>query len=935
MSLVKKSVTSLDTPESEKKLVTLVIDGQEVRVEEKSSVYNAVKSLGIILPAMCYHYSFSPFGSCGLCLIEVEGKKNNVRACTARAEDGMVIRTDTEKMEEARKKAVEKHLKTHPLDCPVCDKDGQCELQDMAYDLGVYDIKKGKRKEIPEDTRSIVLDFNMERCILCGQCINVCKEVQLVDALCFYKKDKKTHVGAHDQGPLFCEFCGDCLAVCPVGAIVSKFSKYTFKPWQLKKTRTTCSFCSDGCALTLETNERKVMVVTSDLSYTSKLGLDVGPGDGHGGICVRGRFGFQYIQSDDRLSRPLTKVEGEHLEIPWIKALQGIGARLKKIRDEYGGAAIAGLIGGRCTNESVYLFQRLMRTVLQTNNIDTAARYGHMNAVLAMHKALGVGSAATTYEQVATADVILMVGSNLTETNPIAALRVKKSMSEFGGKLIVADTWQTKIHRLATHPLELHPGSESYFIYGLVKAVALKGLVHPAFLNRYPATVTALREATSGLSEAAVASATGIAWEKIVEAAELLAASKRGTIIWGEGIVSQADGHRNVQRLIDLALITGLFDKPGAGVLSVCEENNEQGAVDMGGVPEFLPGQQPYASEAARQRFSAAWKAPLPAAEGSRAGLTLPGMLEAARRGALKALYIVGENPLGSLPAAMRAREALEKIDLVICQDPFMTETGRVADYVLPAAVFAENEGTYTNMAGVVNRVAEAFDPRGEARPDWKIFSELSKWLDNPLLYRGPDDIRNEAAALVPNYFRNKETVIRYDAYAADGCAAEAAERYALSAPEAAPGSEGGSGRTFLLSREQILYHSGKLSTRDADLTAIYNKHNLAIGEADAAALGVKSGDRVKMTTAQGAVEVTVEVTPDLKNGLVQFPIHFDDPPVKDLFPQSIDPETEVVYCKRTEVSLASMTPVTLEMIPPETTGGDAPQNGEVGTDGG
>ncbi|MBN4054468.1 molybdopterin-dependent oxidoreductase [Nitrospira defluvii] len=918
MSTVKKSTTSIDIPDSEKEMVTLTVDGVETLVEKDSSVYTAIKDMDIVLPAMCYHYSFSPFGSCGLCLVEVEGKKNKVRACTARAEDGMIIRTDTEAMVEARAKAVEKHLVTHPLDCPVCDKDGQCELQDMAYDLGVYDIKKGKRKQIPEDTGSIGLDFNMERCILCGQCINVCKEVQLVDALCFYKKDKKTHVGPHDKGDLFCEFCGDCLAVCPVGAIVSKFSKYTFKPWQLKKTQTTCSFCSDGCQITLETNERTITVVTSELSYTNKLGYDVGPGDSHGGICVRGRFGFQYVQSDKRLNKPLTKVEGEHIEIPWFQALAQIGRRLKEIKTQYGGRAIAGLISGRCTNEAVYLFQRLMRSVLGSNNIDSAARYGHMNSVLAMQHALGIGVSTTNYEQLALSDVILMVGTNLSETNPIATLRIKKAMSEFGGKMIVAETWKTKLIDLATHPLQIHLGSEKIFIQGLVKAIVGEGLCHASFSEKYPAVFKALQNALASHSKEAIAAQCGLPWEKIVEAATLLAESKRGSLVWGASIVSEAGAYDNVLGLIDLALVSGLFEKEGAGVLSVCEENNEQGAVDMGGVPEFLPGQAAYNSESERQRFENAWHASLPGADEPGNGLTLPEMIEAAHRGEIKALYVVGENPLESLPSSMRVREALEKIDLIIVQDPFMNALGKMADYVLPVATFAEKEGSYTNTAGHVQKVNEAFDPRGDVRPDWKVFADLSKQLDHTLVYRSSEEIKNEISKMVPGYYRGKRPPVRTDRYLTHDYISDVSVRYGVL--EQSTQGEG----SLTLSLKQILYHSGKLTTRDENLMGIYNNRNLQIADADAEALGLESGDVVKLSSDQGSLEIPIEVCSELPKGLVQFPVHFSDPPVKDLLMAEIDPKTHVIYRNSGVVSIESTKPILLDMVStkPEDAGG-------------
>ncbi|MBI3802490.1 MAG: molybdopterin-dependent oxidoreductase [Nitrospirae bacterium] len=890
-----------------KKMLDVTIDGKKISVPEGSLLLDTMRTMGIQIPAMCYHYTFSSFGSCGVCLVEVEGKNNNVRSCTAKITHGMVVKTQTEKIEDARKKAIEKHLVVHPLDCPVCDADGKCELQDMTYDLGVYDIKKGTRKEIPEDTRSPVLDFNMNRCILCGQCINVCKEVQLVDALTFYKKDGKTHVGAHGGVPLQCEFCGDCLAVCPVGAIVSRFSKYAFKPWQLKKTVTTCGYCSDGCTLHLESETQKVVRVTSKLSYLSKFGNDVELGDDHGGTCVRGRFGFQYNQSESRLSRPLMKIEGRWTEVPWIKANALIGKRLMEIKAKHGGQAIAGLITGRCTNEEVYLFQRLMRSVLGTNNIDTAARYGHMNSVTALQQTLGIGYATTTDKAMTLSDVILMVRNDMTETNPVTALRLKEAKSRFEAKLIVADLFQSNMMKLASHPLQVAVHGETAFIQGLVKAVIDKGLAFPAFVEKYPAAYEALRNSMAGLSEETLARESGLAWEKIAEAAELLAQSQRGTLIWGEGIVSRQGGYENVLRLIDLALLTGLFEKEGAGILPICEENNEQGAVDMGAVPEFLPGQRAYASEEERSRFRAAWHSDLP--EG---GATLPEILERAERGEIKALYLVGENPLGTLPVSMRVRQALENVEFIVCQDPFMTESGEMADVVLPAAVAAEKEGTFTDVEGKIRRVAPAFDPRGEARPDWKIFCDLSKVMGHPLQYKGPEDIAQEIAQLVPGYFRNERPAPRPARYTEGSFIAQIADRYR---PTEKP-SEGPF--PFTLDLVQVLYHSGKLSTRDSGLMKIDDKALLHIGTADAEAMGLKSGDTVKIKSSLGQVEVTTEVSESLPKGVLHFPTHFNRPNVKDLFAGAIDPVTRVPYFKEEPVALEKVWKVQLMVMPAE-----------------
>ena len=306
-------------PDVEAATIELSIDGKSVTAKDGVSLYDVISMTGKIIPAMCYHYTFDPFGSCGMCLVMQEGKKAPVRSCTAKAAAGMVVRTEGEDLFLARKKAVEKHLSVHPLDCPVCDADGHCELQDMAFQHGVTNLANAKQKFIPEDTRSPVLDFNMNRCIACAECINVCKDVLMIDALQFMKKGGFNQVVAKGDLALDCEFCGDCLAVCPVGAITNKFSKYLYKPWQMKKTTTTCNYCGDGCQLYLETKDEEVVRVTSPLSWKNKWGDRSDTAKGHGGICVRGRFGFEYLDSKSRLTQPLVRAGGQLVQ----KALAG------------------------------------------------------------------------------------------------------------------------------------------------------------------------------------------------------------------------------------------------------------------------------------------------------------------------------------------------------------------------------------------------------------------------------------------------------------------------------------------------------------------------------------------------------------------------------------------------------------------------------------
>src|SRR5574341_916520 len=332
---------------TEKASVQLTIDDEVVSVPDGTSIYDAIVGMGKTIPSMCYHYTFNPFGSCGVCLVEVEGKKAPVRSCTSPVAAGMIVRVDTKTMFDARKKAVEKHLQTHPLDCPVCDADGHCELQDMSFNFGIVQIGEVKQKGLPEDRRSTVLDFNMNRCILCAQCINICKEVVMADALQFFKKGGFTHVVAKGDKALECEFCGDCLAVCPVGAM-------------------------------------------SLLSWKDKWDDHTATVDGHGGTCVRGRFGFAYINSSDRLKKPLMRKGGRLVDASWFESTAEVSRQLKAIKGQHGPDAIAGLITARCTNEDLYAFQRFMRQAVGTNQVDSSARYGHAVYVAAMERALGV-----------------------------------------------------------------------------------------------------------------------------------------------------------------------------------------------------------------------------------------------------------------------------------------------------------------------------------------------------------------------------------------------------------------------------------------------------------------------------------------------------------------------------------------------------------------
>ena len=886
-------------PEVEATSIELSIDGKTVVAKDGVSLYDVISSTGKIIPAMCYHYTFDPFGSCGMCLVMQEGKKAPVRSCTAKATAGMVIRTEGEDLFLARKKAVEKHLSVHPLDCPVCDADGHCELQDMAFQHGVTNLASAKQKFIPEDTRSLVLDFNMNRCIACAECINVCKDVLMIDALQFMKKGGFNQVVAKGDLPLSCEFCGDCLAVCPVGAITNKYSKYLYKPWQMKKTATTCNYCGDGCQLYLETKDSEVIRVTSPLSWKNKWGDREETAKGHGGLCVRGRFGFEYLDSKTRLTQPLVREGNQLVPKPWLDAMHQVVDRFTEVKQKHGADAIAGLITARCTNEELYLFQKLMRTVFGSNHLDSSARYGHMNFVHASRHALGFGRTPNDWEDLTKAKAILVIGSNITETNPLTAVRIKEAIRVYNAQVVVLDSTVTNIGKLASHPFLITPGTEGWVIDGLVKATIDQDLVDEAVISKHPKAYEALKTALSGLSLEQIATYTGITVDSYREIAAIMAEAPRSIFLCAEGIVRRPDGYQNVLKLIDLAWITGKLGQPGCGVNTVTEEPNEQGAVDMGVAPEFLPGQVRYNDAAARDRFSKAWDTTLPA---PTSGANLIDILKRCKSGQIKALYVIGENPLATLPASVEVRSALERLELLVVQDPFLTDTGRQAHFVLPACTYAEKEGTFTNLEGRVLRVRQGMNPVGESLPDWHIMTALANALGAQWGYESANDIQAEIMKLLPGYYnlgQPRKMAPAPDQYLSNGYATEVRTRYRAAAPMT------DSKRPFALVMGQLLVHSGKMSTEAPGLINIApNTGKLRMNAADMQRLGLQEGTKVRVTSERGSLQLGVQSDVLLAPNTCFFPEHFNEPPVKDLMAVQVDVITGVPSFKQTWVSI-------------------------------
>ncbi|MBI3352349.1 MAG: NADH-quinone oxidoreductase subunit NuoG [Nitrospirae bacterium] len=871
-----------------KKMVSLKINGQDLQVEEGTYLIAAAKKLGIEVPHFCYHPQLDPDANCRMCLVEIEKNPKLQTSCSMPVAEGMVVQTHSPNVIKARNGVIEFILSNHPLDCPICDKGGECHLQDLSHEYSKQGRFTEEKRVFNKEYFGGFIEKEMNRCVSCLRCVRYCDEVMEVKALGSVERGVKSEISTFGRQELDCVFCGGCVQICPVGALTNRFSMYQFRPWELKKTESICQHCADGCQITLETFDNVVMRVTSEW----------GVGRNEGNLCAKGFYGYHYLNHKERLTAPLIKVEKKLVSVLWDEALDLTVQKINEIKSRYGGQAIAGLISARCTNEEAYLFQKWMRLGIGTPHIDSTVRYGHMNTVMAFKEAFGFNRMLNSYEELAQARVILLIGTDMSETNPVSALYVKKAVRKGGAKMIVVDPVKTNMAKLASDHLQARPGSEGMVILGLIKAI-LQVEGNPYAAHSYGRQ---LKEATDPVSFKKIEEITGIRETVYKKAGSLLYQTQPGVIVFGPGVTSAKNGHQNVKNMIDLAWVSGKLDQPGSGLNPLCYENNEQGVVEMGGVPEFLPGLMEVNDPSAQKRYSGLWHGtPV-----FQKGATLPEMIKKINRGEIKMLYIVGENPIDSLPASLNAREAFSKLEFLVCQDLFMNSTMAMADVVFPACSFVEKEGSYTNMEGRAQRIRKALKPAGESLSDWEIFSTVSTRSGFPLVYENVNAIRKEIKKAIPDYYRalpvgpEQRQLIetRKKSYFEETAGLTLKERYQMEEPASA------SPEQWALLIRPVLYHSGKLSRHADGLMKLYPDGSLIMNPADGKKIGVQAGERVRVKSELGQMEVRVKFDPAYPPGLAFYPQHLSDPNLRDLIQCQVDPETDVPYFKLGHVEI-------------------------------
>jgi len=945
--------------------VKLSINGQTVTVPEGTTILEAARKARIHIPTLCYHPDLSNVGACRMCVVEVEGARNLQTACTTPVVEGMVIHTDSEVVRATRRFVLEMLLSDHPNDCMTCEVNGDCELQDLVYDYGVkWPEHTGARHnwEIDPDPNPFVF-IDRNKCILCSRCIRACAEIQNRDVWNFaYRGFRTKLVAGADQFLLDarCESCGQCVAYCPVGALYDKMSIGKGRPNQVQKVRTVCSYCGVGCNLDLNVRDGRIVRVTS---------APDAPVNGMA-LCVKGRYGYDYVHHPDRLTVPLVRARwlegvaekiqsGEwrvfavpgsggnggdgsgtptltpdtFIQTDWDTALDVVARKFAEEKRLHGPGAFGMLASAKCTNEENYLFNKFARQIMGTNTIDHCARLCHSASVAGLAISFGSGAMTNTIADITTqSKCIFIIGSNTTEQHPVIGIKVRRAKRYLGAKLIVADPRRIGIADYADLYIRHRPGTDVALLNGLMHIIIREGWHDQEFIATRTEGFEEFKATVEKYTPQVVSEITGVPVAQLEAAARMLAENRPGAMLYAMGITQHTVGVLNVMSCANLQMLLGNIGKPGSGVNPLRGQSNVQGACDMGGLPNVYPGYQSVTDPAVRQKFEQAWGVPL----SDQIGLTVTEMVDAAGRGDIRCLYIIGEDPMTSEPDLNHVRHALEHTHFLVVQELFMTGAAELADVVLPAASFAEKEGTFTNTERRIQRVRQAIEPPGEARPDAWIITQLAKRMlalgaaspraDAPYAgwdYVGVSDVMREINALTPiyagvTYQRLEEgaqlhwpvpdeqhpgTPILHTSKFTRGLGKFVAVDHMP--PAELPDEE----YPLILTTGRVLYHwhGGAMTRRARNLKAMYPEALVEINPHDARKAGIQNRQLVKLASRRGEIISRALVTERIAPGLIFATFHFPESAANFLTIAALDPVAKIPEYK---VCAVKLTPV-------------------------
>ena len=906
------------------KNIRLSIDGQEVCVPAGATVLEAAQKVGIYVPTLCHDPHLKPYGACRLCIVQIDGLRGLPTSCTTPVQEGMVVVTETEEIQRIRRGIVELAIADHPADCLTCFKSDECELLSVARYLGVenqsIDRLRRPAAAMPLDISNPAFDFDPNKCILCGKCIRVCDEIQGLGAIDFAGRGYHARVSTFAGKPWadsICQTCGECVERCPTGALIPKNLVIP-----QREVKTLCPFCGVGCSIHVGIRGNRIVKARADVESPVS----------QGGLCVKGRFGLDFVNHPERLTHPLIRKEGVPRSIraeevtdisdifrkaTWDEALDLVAQRLKEIRDRDGAGTLGVLSSAKCTNEENYLLQKFARAVLETNNVDHCARLCHASTVVAALAAFGDGAMSNSISDIAQAESILVIGSNTTECHPIIARRIKRNVRENGARLIVADPRATELTQTAELHLNHRPGTDVALLNGLMHEIIAGRWHDEEFIRQRCEDFESFKDSLEPYTPETVESITGVSIEKIRRAAEIFGRASTAVAVYGMGITQHTTGVDNVKSIANLLMLTGNMGREGTGFSPLRGQNNVQGACDMGALPNVYPGYQKVGDPPAQAKFSKAWGVEL----NGNPGLPLTVMVAAADRQELRGMYIMGENPLMSEPDLGHARHALSKLQFLAVQDIFLTETALLADVILPAASFAEKDGTFTNTERRVQLLRKALQPPGTARQDWQIIADIATRLGYSMQYESSAAIMEEIAELTPIY----GGMLHSRLGRADGLQWPCWDDTHAGTPRLhegrftrgkgmfhavtyrPPAEEPSEEYPMVLTTGRVLehFHTGSMSRRSRVLETLEPESHVDISPDDAAQMGVEEGDLLRVSSRRGEILTKVRKDRRVPSGLAFMAFHWREAPANVLTNPAVDPTAKIPEYKVASVKVA------------------------------
>lgn len=896
--------------------INATIDGQEVSVPEGTTLYDAALSIGTEIPKLCHESKLNPVGVCRVCVVEVEGGRVLAPSCCRSVENNMVVKTNSERVKKSQKMLIELLMANHPSPCEKHRKTGDCELEVLAEQMGVVNSRFGHQiHENGLDTSSKVIDVDHNACILCDRCIRACADLQSNDVIGRTQKGSKAKISFDFDLPMgksTCVSCGECVAACPTGALTEKALVGERKE-TAQEVDSICPYCGVGCSITYHVEDSKIVGVTGRESPVN-----------HGRLCVKGRYGYDYAHHKDRLTTPLIRMDGApkdptslanpidaFREATWEEAMEQAASAFTRIKREHGSDALAGFGSAKCSNEDNYLFQKLIRAVFGTNNVDHCTRLCHASSVAALMEQIGSGAVSNVFSDVALADVALVAGSNTEANHPVAATFIKEA-HEAGTKLIVVDPRKVSLARNADYYVGFKPGTDVAFFNGMLHVIFRDGLENKQFIAERTEGFENLRQKVADYPPDRVEKITGVKADLVEEVSRVYASAERALTFWGMGISQHTTGTDNARCLVNLALVTGNIGRPGTGLHPLRGQNNVQGASDVGLIPMVYTDYQSVKDSAIKKKFEKAWGVPL----SDKPGLTVVEIMHQVLENSIKAMYIMGENPLLSDPNTNKVKKALAAMDFLVVQDIFLTQTAWYADIVLPATAFPEKTGTYTNTDRRVQIGQKAINPPGEARTDWEVVAEMARLMNYPMEYESVEEIFEEIRTVTPTM-----AGMTYDRLRATGginwpAPDEGHPGTSVLFVEAFPSGKGklvacewkpafeveDEEYPLILNTGRMLehWHTGVMTRRSKALHGIQPEALVEMHPDDLQELGIKEGGFARVRSRRGEISLKAVGTDHTPRGSIFIPFHFEEAAANLLTVDALDPYgkiPEFKYC--------------------------------------